>query len=210
MKGIYKLEMWVAAIGLALLGIYLYAPYVNITGHVSGVNLTVYTQTLDLLIDSSKSYNFIAEKSLNLRSFLLSGQILGAGRVEILLDDGNGNQYLVYENIVKKPSNQNLITGQVIDSSGGEGISNENNANLVENNGLWFVINQKSKILKYEFKPLQDDEMLTSGFFYFSGEETQVLPEGYFSQNYELIFRMDEGTTVKLDQVTYTLYENQS
>ncbi len=207
MESVHKLEIVASFFVIITLSIFLFSPYIKITGHVSGVNVTFYTQTLDILVDSSKSYSLVADNPLNLKSFMISGEVLGEGRVEILLDDGQGTQYLVYDNVIKKITPRSFITGRALDETQDV---NENADVIIEKSGLWFVVNQKSKSGRYEFRQLEENEEIKSGKFLLASKETKNLPKGVFSDNYELVFRLEQGTSIKIDEVKYTLYEENS
>jgi hypothetical protein len=131
LKNIYKLEIFAAIVGIFAVGMLLLPTPVTFTGYVSGLNLTIYSQNLDVLVDGSQSYTLATEgNNLNLESFMIDGEVVGKGRVEILLDNGKGQQYLVYENILKKPdfSGPHMLTGVPSITAGITG-------NAVSNNG---------------------------------------------------------------------------
>ena len=179
------------------------------TGYVSGLNLTIYSQNLDLYVDGSQSYTLTtADGTLHLRSFMIDGEVIGDGRVEILLDNGKGEQYLVYENIEKKPdySGPQMLTG-ISGGITGHAIAGEetNNETVEEKTGVWLVVQPKNTV-DYEFLPLSEDEEIISGEFYSVCKETCNMPENLFNSNtYELIFRLEKGTAVNLKEINYIL-----
>jgi len=208
MKNIYKLEIFAAIIGIFVIGMFMLPTPPTFTGYVSGLNLTIYSQSLDLEIDGSQSYTLTtADGTLHLRSFMLDGEIIGDGRVEILLDNGKGQQSLIYDNKQKKmeygPSpitgiTAHPITGNVI---GGE----SEDAELKQ--GVYLVMQPKNTI-NYEFLPVKEDEEIISGEFYSVCAETCNMPKDLFnSDTYELIFRLEKGTAVKLKEIKYILQE---
>ena len=222
MKTIYKIELMVAFIGL-ITALVFFFPLNNfaMTGFVLGVNQTIYVEEINLFVDGSQSYTLTTEKSLHLGSFMMSGEVLGNGRVEILLDNGKGEQYLVYENINRAQEMQKggypitgisgggitgrAITGGAITSgavSGGE--------NDVEKQVAWIVIQPKKEAVNYEFLPLKENEEIMPGEFFSECVETCKIPENAFnSQAYSLIFRLEKGTSVKITRIKYILYEEQ-
>lgn len=212
MKLIYKIELVIACIGLIILGVFFLPFYPTLTGYVSGTNVTVFVQDLDLYIDGTQSYNLIsAEENLPLSRLALYGEVIGNGRVEILLDNGKGEQYLVYENIIEEvQGGKSLITGKAISGITGSASTDENvvGQNIIEERkGAWLVIKPK-KIMKYEFSELNEDQNIVEGIFYKNCIETCSIEKGKFdSYNYELVFRIEKGTAVKLNQLRYTLYE---
>lgn len=206
MKTLYKLELFAALIGIFIVGMVMLPTPPTMTGYVSGLNLTIYSQSLDLFVDGSQSYTLATESgNLHLRSFMIDGEVLGKGRVEILLDNGKGQQYLVYENIKKtpdygKPSITGIsagITGNAVDES------------ITESKGLWLAI-QKKQPVNYEFLPLKAGEEATEGAFYSVCAETCNMPRDIFnSYSYELIFRLEKGTAVKLNEIKYILQDTE-
>lgn len=199
MKNIYKAELMAVIIGILMLVLSLYRAPI-FTGYVLGVNNTIYSEDMNLIIDSSQKYTLASpNETLNLKSFMISGEVMGNGRVEVLLDNGNGLQYLVYENIQQtQAASSNTvfsITGMAVDNQ------------MEEKKGEWLVV-QPKKIIKYEFFPLKEGEEIVSGEFYAECKETCNIPKGLFnSDSYDIILRLEQGTTVKLTGIKYTLYE---
>lgn len=211
MKVIYKIEMFAAIVGIFLIGMFMLPTQPTFTGYVSGLNLTIYSQNLDMYVDGSQSYTLTtADGSLHLRSFMIDGEVIGDGRVEILLDNGQGKQYMIYENIQKKPdySGPHMITGISGGITGMAVSGEEENATIEEKTGVWLVVQPKDSI-DYEFLPLNEDEEIVSGEFYSVCQETCNMPENLFnSHTYELVFRIEKGTAVKLKEINYILQEN--
>jgi hypothetical protein len=199
MNKAYQIEIVIAAVGILVVAMFLLPRDMPMTGHISGVNITMYTQSLDITADGSQYYTLASldDKNLPLKSFLLSGEVIGAGRVEILLDNGE-QQLLVYENKIKKQEASTYgITGAAL-TEGDEDITQE---------GVWLAI-VPSKAIDYEFLPLGEDEKLVSGAFGKRCIETCNMPEGLFNDaSYNLIFRLEKGTVVKLYSIDYTLQE---
>jgi hypothetical protein len=212
MKTIYKIELMAAFTGILLTFLFSF-PLNNfkITGYVLGVNQTAYIEEMDLFVDGSQSYVLATEKILNLKSFMLSGEVLGDGRVEILLDNGKGEQYLVYENIEETPEMPEGgfpitgITGRAITS---KALAEEDNE--VEKQVAWIVVQPKKDVIEYEFTPLKENQEIIHGEFFSECSETCKIQENVFnSQSYSLIFRLEKGTSVKITRMRYTLYEEQ-
>jgi len=202
MNTIYKLEIFAAIVGIFAVAMFLLPTPLTFTGYVSGLNMTIYSQDLDLYVDGSQSYTLTSEGNLNLRSFMLDGEVIGDGRVEIFLDNGKGQQFLIYENVEKNPgfNGPHLLTGVPITGKSITGIDG-----VEEKKGLWLVIQKKSPI-KYEFSPLKEGEYIVPGEFYASCAETCNMPQNLFNSNaYQLIFRLESGTAVKLNAIKYIL-----
>ena len=208
MKTLYKIEMFVAIFGILAFALALLSSPFTFTGYVSGLNLTIYSQNLNVLVDGSQSYTLATEgENLQLESFMLDGEVIGKGRVQIFLDNGKGQQYLVYENIVKKPdfNGPHLLTGIPSITAGitGNSISDINGVN--ETRGVWLVMQPKQPV-KYEFLPLAENEEAVEGEFYSECKETCNLEEGVFNAaTYDLIFRLEQGTIVRLKEIKYIL-----
>lgn len=209
LKSIYKLEIFAAIIGIFVVGMFLLPSPLTFTGYVSGINMTIYAQSLDLMVDGSQSYTLtVPTGTLNLKSFMIDGEVIGKGRVEILLDNGKGVQYMVYENMRQKPgfsgpsiTGNPSITGKAIASEQG---SAENQSESAE---VYLAIQPKQPI-NYEFTPLKESEEAVEGEFYSVCKETCNMPAGLFnSYSYELIFRIEKGTAVKIKEIKYILQE---
>lgn len=217
MRQLYKIEMIIAIFGIFAAAAMLLSDSSNlsVTGFVSADNLTVYIQNLELYVDGTQSYNLASMgDNLNLESFRLSGEIIGAGRVEIFLDNNRGSQYLVYKNLQKKIdyNPRNLITSFVVkdesQSIQGQVVNDENSLTKLE--GTWLIVQPKPLNVIYEFSPLAENERKLNGTFYMECTETCNIPLGEFdSDNYELIFRIEKGTYIQLNRLEYTLHENE-
>ena len=207
MKTTYKFEIFAAILGILVVGMVLLPTPLTFTGYVSGLNLTIYSQNLDVLIDGSQSYTLTtADKTLHLKSFMLDGEVIGQGRAEILLDNGKGQQFLIYENVQKKPdySGPQFMTGIGIT---GKSISDIEG--VEEKQGVYLVMQKKNPI-NYEFTSLKADEEIVSGEFYSVCKETCNMPEYIFnSHTYELVFRLEKGTAVKLKEIKYILQDKE-
>ena len=95
MRNIYKIEMMVAIAGILVLVLFLLPSSPTLTGHISGENVTIYRQSLDILVDGTQSYTLTtSEDSLHLKKLALYGEVIGEGRVEIL-KSGEGQKGLL-------------------------------------------------------------------------------------------------------------------
>ena len=219
MKNIYKLEMFGAIIGIFVIGMFILPSSPTFTGYVSGLNLTIYSQSLDVMIDGSQSYTLTTgDGNLHLRSFMIDGEVIGDGRAEILLDNGKGQQYMVYDNKQKKleyggPSITGItagITGNVVSTESSSAESETNGESDSAGRGIYLVMQPKNKI-NYEFLPLKEDEEVISGEFYSVCAETCNMPAELFNfHTYGLIFRLEKGTDVKLKEIKYILQDEET
>jgi hypothetical protein len=203
MKKIYQIEMLVIAAGIVMVALFLMRTDNSMTGYISGANFTVFSQNLDMTVDGSQIYTLTTTsgENLHMKSFFLDGKLVGKGRAEILLDNGKGQQFLVYENKKKKSSaGSHGITGAVTkDDLAAENVQE----------GVWLVV-QPSNIMNYEFLPLKEDEELVEGIFSSACVETCKIPEGLFdSSEYRLVFRLEQGTTMELYELDYSVHEDQ-
>lgn len=207
-KTIYKFEIFAALVGIAIIAMAMLQSPLTFTGYVSGLNLTIYSQDLNVLVDGSQSYTLATgDGTLHLKSFMIDGEVIGTGRAEILLDNGKGQQFLVYDNKQKKldhsgPSITGIsagITGKSISDIGG----------VSDQKGIYLVMRPKQAI-NYEFLPLAENEEVISGEFYSVCAETCNMPKYTFnSHTYELVFRLEKGTAVKLKEIKYILQDRE-
>jgi hypothetical protein len=218
MRQIYKLELLLVITGILIASLMLLNHSSNLTGYVSALNVTVYVQNIEIVIDGSQSYSLASMSSgnLNLKSLRIDGEVVGNGRVEVFLDNNAGNQYLVYENVREKPdyTRRNPITAMVVSTdSAVSSMSGEvvgDGSTIDKKVGTWLVIQPKKYNVAYEFEPLQDNEVLVTGDFYTNCMETCDISPGEFnSGSYNLIFRIENGTFVNLRKLEYTLHENE-
>jgi hypothetical protein len=178
----------------------------SITGYVSGLNTTIYFQDINLTVDSSNSYTLVAEKNLHLSSFMISGEVIGSGRVEILLDNGNGQQYLVYENVVEKTRSKGFFPLTGI-GAGITGKAAYSQTEINEQPSVFIAVQNKHPI-KYEFLPLDYNHEAVEGVFVLECAETCDIPKDIFNSNtYGLFFRVEQGTELKITSIKYSLYE---
>jgi hypothetical protein len=207
MKTLYKIEMFAAIVGVFVVAMFLLPTPPTLTGYVSGLNITIYSQDLDIMVDGSKSYTLTtADGNLHLKSFMIDGEVLGNGSVEILLDNGKGKQYLVYDNVEEIPdySAPHFMRGMTAGITG-MAIDEE----IIEKRGIYLVVQEKNPI-NYEFNPLKENEETVPGGFYSVCKETCNMPKYLFNHHtYELIFRLEAGTTVRLNEIKYILQEDE-
>ena len=86
----------------------------NITGFLS---LDFVMQDLNLTLSQSQNYIITSTnpEPFTLTSFKISGEMIGDGRVEIYIDNGQSQQLLVYRNVKQKQRGMALITGMFIE-----------------------------------------------------------------------------------------------
>lgn len=164
----------------------------KITGYVSA---EIAAQKLNLEVDKSQVFVLSANSTepITLTSFRLSGEVIGSGLVQIFLNDGE-KDLLVYSNVKKKGDGMNKITGMVA-GAGGE----------TPKEGSWLAINPGSTA-ENPTQILAEGEQLASGAFDNECAETCFINFGLSSGNsYNLIFKIEPGTKLKINEVVYTI-----
>ncbi len=182
-------------------------------GIVGFVPLAISSQPIDLLTLEPRSFVLFSEKteSFLLTSFRLSGQVNGEGRAEITLDNGLGQELLIYSNV--KDRQGNLITGMATAKDGPsstEGVPAETD-DTVSSPGTedraWFKIMPQDD-LATERPSIEtgDDKQTVQGHFKDECSDTcyisMKMQEGLY---YILKVKVDPGTEVRITELTYTL-----
>jgi hypothetical protein len=221
MRHLYKTELMFAIIGLLVVGILFFQASFDapVTGFVSALNATLYIQNLDLYADGTQTYSLTSTTTnLPLEYLSIDGEIIGDGRVEIFIDNNNGSQYLIYQNLIEKinhSKSRNIITGMAAETTeeaqkASEIVGKAMTENHMQTSeGIWLVIQPKKVNIPYEFREIKSNEEKTNGTFYTQCIETCQIPPGVFnSDNYEMSLRIENGTYVKLTRLKYILYQN--
>jgi hypothetical protein len=146
----------------------------SLTGYVSAA---AYTQPLNLVVEESSDYTIASDKPLSLMSFSISGSVTGKGAAEIYLVTRQGD-YLIYSNWAPMRSNQ--ITSMI-----------ESELEIVN-------VRQNSNIPNVWENTIVKEESFSKVCL-----ETCTLPF-IESERFELRILLDEKTTLRLDQITYT------
>ena len=189
---IHKIELVIVITMLAFLSLTFIRP--KITGHVEAVNITIYKQDMDLVIDRDSRYVFSSPDNtpLSLTQIKLSGEVIGDGRVEVTINDGE-KQLLIYSNIAEKKG-RGFITGMAVDDNAE---SNEEKAFLI-------IEESEEPVGEYQFIPLGKNQEVISGAFSYACIETCKIPAGYFnSSSYQLFFKIEDNITLKLDELIF-------
>ena len=186
MKTIYKIEMVLILALIITFGVVSVRP--RMTGYVEAVNITVYSQDLNIMVSENENYIFTSEdaESFGLTSIKLTGQVIGDGRVEVYVNDGE-NQLLIYSNAVRQVEPTSYITG------------------MATQQALLVIEPSKEPIGELQFRPLMEDEIIVNGSFSTACIETCRIPEGFFNApQYQLFFKVEEGTRVIVDEIIFT------
>lgn len=177
-----------------------FMPGENITGHVS---VDAGYQVLNLSVTESQSYTVTSESenTLKLTSIRLSGEVIGDGKVEAILDNGLGQRLLIYTNAVDEMESDKItgmgkVTGMAISGADETGNPQEKVfLNLVPAERLGYI----------EAKA-PEGGMLKSGKFANECKETCMMEmEISKGVSYRLEIKMSEGTELRLDNMIYGL-----
>ena len=108
-KKFKKIEISIA-ICLFLVGALAFFSYPGITGHVAS---DLNTQQVNILIDESQLFELTTDsiEQYYITSFRLSGSVMGEGVAEAYLDNGRGQQLLIFNNIKNKETGMGGLTG---------------------------------------------------------------------------------------------------
>jgi hypothetical protein len=170
----------------------------GITGFVP-VEFT--TQDMNITLDQSQSYILTSgsDAPFPLTSLKIGGEVVGDGVVEIYLDNGQGQQLLVYRNTRSKSGGMGSITGLVTQS--------ENGTKTDVREGKWLLLSPLKDSAKGDLPvKLGRDEEASSGAFSKECRDTCFMRMEISNQlSYELIFKIDQGTQLKLNDLTYTI-----
>lgn len=195
-KAIHQAEFFVSIALVLTLTLYLLGNP-NITGFLS---LDFVMQDLDMTLTQSQNYIISSDSTepFILTSFKLSGEVIGDGIVEIYLDNNLGQQLLIYRN-VKSKGGMSMITGMVV---AGE----KNTAEGKAEKETYLMLDPGYAIENTKINGISDDEKIVEGVF--SNECTDTcFMKMELSENasYNLLFKIEPGTVLKLDNIIYTI-----
>lgn len=173
---------------------------------VGFVPIEIKSQLIDLTADAPSAFILFTEKEtlFNLTSLRLSGEVRGNGRAEIVLDNGLGQELLIYTNVKQKQGN--LITGMAV-SDEGEPMPEDAKIEQVTQSTAWLMISKDTQAgAERPAGDLGDDKRTESGVFQHSCVDTcyinMKMQKGLY---YTIKVRLDEGTTVKINEMNYML-----
>jgi len=170
----------------------------NITGYLS---LDLVMENVDLTVDQSQGFTLSIQstKPFILTSFKIAGEVVGDGIAEAYIDNGRGQQFLVYRNVMPIKRGMNLITGLVV-----TGVKLTEQATAEK--GSYLLINPGNTIQDVQFQPLEEDEETVSGGFRNECVDTCFIKMEMSSDLvYKLIVKTEPGTSIKIDNVFYTI-----
>lgn len=173
---------------------------------VGFVPIEIKSQQIDITAEKPSAFVMFSEKEepFDITSFRISGEVEGDGRAEILLDNGLGQELLIYSNIKQKKGN--MITGMAVGSQS-EPLPENAEIEEVEKDKAWFKIS--SNATEIDEKPAIDTGSGTEasqGKFKHACSDTcymnMKMKEGLY---YTLKVRVDPGTKVNINELKYTL-----
>ena len=153
----------------------------------------------------NESQNFLLTSDnlepFTITSFKISGNITGNGQAKIYIDSGKGQRVLVYKNIEKKEkTGLSTITGASTESD-----IESNKDKRTDKQDKWLVIKPIKVLLEKEvFDEIGNDEYLMNGAFSWQCIESCFV-RMEISRNiaYRLVFLVEEGTILKIDEVVF-------
>ena len=191
-----KIEATFAVVLILVLGAFMLGRP-NITGYLS---LDFVMQDLDIMMMDSQSWILSSNnpEPVTLTSFKVSGEVVGEGRVEVYLDNGQGQELLVFRNVRKKGASMSGITGLYIagEQTGGEKTEEKS----------YLMLNPGRKIQDVGLTKLSEKEEIVNGVFSNEcGDTCFIKMELSDKTAYQLVFKIEPGTELKLDNILYTV-----
>jgi hypothetical protein len=174
-------------------------------GIVGFVPVEIKSQPIDITAKQTTKLVMFSEKpdQFSLTSLRLSGEVIGNGRAEIVLDNGLGQELLIYSNVKQKEGNQ--ITGMAVDES--QPLPADVKIDNVAAEQAWIKITDSGTALdETPSQSLGEDKTTTAGAF-----QNECLKTCYMNMKmkqglyYTLKVRVDAGTEVKITELKYTL-----
>ncbi|MBW2966896.1 hypothetical protein KY362_00260 [Candidatus Woesearchaeota archaeon] len=178
----------------------------NVPGIVGFVPVEINNQPLNLEAKEPKSFVLFTDKEepFQLTSFRLSGTVAGEGRAEIILDNGLGQELVIYSNV--KPQRGNLITGMAVSEESENPLPEDIKVNEIPHETAWLRIAEKPDIAAETPTTELDNKRAVAGEF-----ENSCTDTCYMNMNmhdgayYTLKVRVDPGTEVRITSLKYTL-----
>lgn len=191
----YTRYMYIA-LGVAVFAFAItFFPNPGITGHVS---VEAGYQPLNMQITQSQKYLVTTdyEDPLMITSLRLSGEVIGDGKAEVIIDNGIGQRLTIYTNEEDRQDG-GLITGmgknQITGLAVGEKPKEKALLNLVDMGTMDFIAAEP-----------REGKTLTKGKFANMCADTCLVEmELSKESNYVLEIRVSEGTILKLDNMIY-------
>jgi len=198
-----KLEVGIA-ICLFLVGALAFFSGPGITGHVAS---DLNTQPVNMLIDESQLFELTttSTETFHITSFRLSGTIIGDGIAEAYLDNGRGQQLMIFNNIKEKEKGMSGLTG-ITAKVVGEGTEE---LELIEVPAKKTLLIKPAEVLNQNpiSSPTEEQALFDGEFDSKCTDTCFIEMELGPGLGYNLIFRMEPGTQIHLTKIQYTIKE---
>lgn len=179
----------------------------DVPGVVGFVPVEIKSQPIELVAEEPTSFVLFSDKKdlFELTSFRISGDVLGDGRAEIVLDNGLGQELLIYSNVKQKQGN--LITGMAVSGDESQPLPDGASVSEIEPAEAWLKITEsKYPIRDTPTQQLGDNRQTVSGEFQHRCVDTcymnMKMQEGLY---YTLKVRLDPGTKITINELKYML-----
>ena len=192
---ITKVEIIGAVTLVLVLGIvFLGGP--SITGYQL---LDFVVEDLDISVSQSQEYTLSGSgEDFLLTSLKVAGEVIGDGKVEVYLDNGNGQRLLIYANNRPYANSMELITGMAISPEELESGEEPKQGSHLLIDPLRFTDEKP--------KPLKEEEQTDSGAFANECVDSCFIRMLMSEETvYALVFLVEEGTTLRVDKIFYTV-----
>ncbi|MBI4140612.1 hypothetical protein HY485_02125 [Candidatus Woesearchaeota archaeon] len=179
-RGLWRIIVLIAVITVAL-----FFSKSSITGHISQ---DISRQPVDLVVGKSQSFvvSLPNNGEFSLRSLRVSGEVVGSGKVKVLLDNGKGIRRLVFANIHGVGKEIDRST-QFVESS--DDLSQE------------LVINSYQSL---ENDVADEGETIAGSFRSVCVETCNLNPDMFTSRRYELLVYVEPGAQAHINELLYT------
>jgi hypothetical protein len=210
-RRIMLIEAMVAAILLIFIGAYMVdrvfpTPQVG-TGDgntiVGFVPIEIKSQSIDITATKPTAYLLFTERDsqFSITSLRISGNVKGQGRAEVVLDNGIGQELVIYSNI--KKSQGNMITGMAV--------SEDENAlpadtKIDKTTQPWLLIKEENDITETPKTEIGEAARTTEGLFQYICKDTCYMNMKMQKELvYTLKIRLDAGTEISITELSYML-----
>jgi hypothetical protein len=173
----------------------------QITGFVP---VEIKSQPINLVAKEPKGFVLSSERGeqFNLTSLRLSGEVTGTGRAEIVLDNGLGQELLIYSNIKEKKGN--MITGMAV-GTGNEAPSNTKAEEAPENAWLMITPSQEQLAEGPRTELGAGKEAVQEKFQHSCVDTCYMEMRMQRGLYYTLKVMVDAGTEVTINELAYVL-----
>lgn len=188
---LFQLEISLAIIAVLVIGLSFFKP--SITGFVP---VSVYTETLNLTISKDTAFTLFSNEQIQVTSLKLSGEVIGDGAVHVYLSNTQGQNLLVYSNLMKNEFGKNIITGMAVAGK----------TDAQEKHSL--VIQEIQQFNEDVALPDNEGKIAESGRFDGACVETcSIIMDLSGRKVYKLIIVLEENAVLRIDNIVYTINE---